>query len=229
MRIVTWNCNLSLSKKLDKLLELNADLYVVQECEQEIALPNSFQYIWRGHNTKKGLGVISSGLEISVQSLEDKFWTYFIPINIPSKSIRLLALWAYNHRASRFGELFNGSALSVINQLQTWLESSQSIVIGDFNNSVIWDKPEGSYNFEDINHKLNNLGLYSAYHKNSSAAFGSEPYATFFHTKNINKPYHIDYCFVEESLVVERVQVLDFLDWRKISDHVPVVVDIAEN
>jgi hypothetical protein len=36
MRLVTWNCNFSLSKKLDKLVELKPDVAVVQECEQEL-------------------------------------------------------------------------------------------------------------------------------------------------------------------------------------------------
>lgn len=227
MRLVTWNCNLSLGKKIERLLNLNADIAIIQECEQELILPSGYQYIWRGNNPKKGLGVIGKNLEMIVEPNEDKFWTYFIPFSIPQLKLRILALWAYNHRAVRFGHDFNGNALSVINQLEGWLSSCPSLVVGDFNNSVIWDKVEGKYNFKDINQKLNQIGLSSAYHKHRDIGFGLENEATFFHTKNINKPYHIDYCYAHRSLSLEQVKILDFKDWQDLSDHVPVVVDFS--
>lgn len=33
MRIITWNCNGKFSEKFPAILEENADIYVIQECE----------------------------------------------------------------------------------------------------------------------------------------------------------------------------------------------------
>jgi len=44
VRIVTWNCNLRLSKKLDRLLGIEPDIAIVQECERELSYPTSYFY-----------------------------------------------------------------------------------------------------------------------------------------------------------------------------------------
>jgi len=45
MRLVTWNCNSTVSKKLEKLIELKPDVAVVQECEKELnGLPNGAEW-----------------------------------------------------------------------------------------------------------------------------------------------------------------------------------------
>ena len=49
MRIVTWNCNLSFAKKFEHLEYIDADILIIQECEnlQENYFPNS-KYFWTG-------------------------------------------------------------------------------------------------------------------------------------------------------------------------------------
>ena len=49
MRLVTWNCNLSLSRKLPRIVGLAPDLAIIQECERDVeALPDGAHYEWAG-------------------------------------------------------------------------------------------------------------------------------------------------------------------------------------
>lgn len=227
MRVVTWNCNLSLAKKLNCILELNPDVAVIQECEQDLKVPEGYSYIWCGNNPRKGLGVLIKKLRVILEPSRQKEWTYFLPISIPEKNLRLVATWAYNHRAVRFRAEYVGSSLEVINELSEWIAGGQSLVVGDFNNSIIWDKVKGKFNFADINATLNRLGLHSAYHHLTKYSFGAELSSTFYHTKNSEKGYHIDYCYVQDSLEIKSVEIPEYDDWKLKSDHVPVILDLA--
>jgi hypothetical protein len=61
MRIVTWNCQIGLDKKMDALLSLGPDVAVVPECSEESV--NAFQQrglstLWFGSNPNKGVGIM---------------------------------------------------------------------------------------------------------------------------------------------------------------------------
>ena len=226
MRIVSWNCNLSLAKKLDSLLELDPNVAVIQECERDLKVPEGYYYIWSGNNPRKGLGVLTKNVKAVLEPSWRKEWTYFLPISIPEKNLRLIATWAYNHRAVRFGTEYVGSSLEVIKELLEWISCGRSLVVGDFNNSIIWDKVNGKFNFADINLTLNSLGLKSAYHHLTKDSYGAELSSTFYHTKNSEKGYHIDYCFVHDSLEIASVEIPEYENWKSKSDHVPVILDL---
>jgi exonuclease III len=62
MKIVTWNCNGALRKKTEVLDMLEADVYVIQECEDPAQSTDAFRdwagsYLWVGTSKHKGLGV----------------------------------------------------------------------------------------------------------------------------------------------------------------------------
>ena len=228
MRIITWNCNLSLSRKLHRILDLAPDIAIFQECEKDLkGIPDGWEYIWFGHNPKKGIGILSSNSKIELDSNFDETWTYFLPINVNNGNLKLLATWAYNHRADRFGDDKTGMALGVLEKLKEWMSSGSIIMVGDFNNSVVWDKPNGNNNFKDIASTLYGLDMVSAYHSDRNEEYGAESKATFFHTKKRNKPFCIDHVFCHSSLNVKNVVIGDYDEWIKDSDHVPVIVDIG--
>jgi exonuclease III len=64
MRIFTWNCNGALRKKTHLIDSVDADLVIVQECEDPGQSTNAYlqwanNYIWFGDNKNKGIGVFS--------------------------------------------------------------------------------------------------------------------------------------------------------------------------
>jgi len=225
MRIVTWNCNMSFSKKLKKLLALKPDIAVIQECEEDLpALPDGVSHYWYGNDTRKGVCILSFNGSISLDTSFSNTWTYFIPVN--TNGLKILAVWAYNHRASRFGHDKQGKPLQILPFLDAWLDNSNTIILGDFNNSVVWDKPRSGNNFADISNYLDKMGFKSAYHKFSGQTYGIETDATFYHIKKHDKQYHIDYCFCPKTSKLQNVQVGKYHDWIEYSDHAPIIVDI---
>jgi hypothetical protein len=85
VRIVTWNCNLRLSKKLDRLLGIEPDFAIVQECERELSYPTSYFYKWCGNDLAKRLGVLSRGEPLALESTHREEWTYFLPLYLPKR------------------------------------------------------------------------------------------------------------------------------------------------
>ena len=228
MRLITWNCNLSLARKLDLLLQLEPDIAVIQECEESLIVPDGYLFSWRGNNPKKGLGVLSKKQKVIVSPLMQDQWIYFLPLTFPETGLRLLALWAYNHRASRFGLDKIGYPLEILSSLSEWLSEGKAIVVGDFNNSIIWDKPKAALNFSAIDNKLRSLGFRSAYHAYTGEKLGTETRSSYFHTKSLEKTFHIDYCYVHNSLKIKSVILPDYAHWRAASDHIPVIVEVYE-
>jgi len=71
----------------------------------------------------------------------------------------------------------------------------------------------------------------SAYHHFFSERPGEEKQPThyFYHQKN--RGFHIDYVFLPESWAkgVEKVEVGKYEEWAKVSDHVPLIVEVIHN
>jgi len=225
MKIVTWNCNLNFAKKYEHLESMDADVYIIQECEtlKENYFPNS-KFFWTGRIENKGLGVLIKNGSASLDPIHNPNLINFLPIK--SDDIKILGVWAYNHRAIKFGDNVSGETIKAIEFYKDWLveESLPCVFGGDFNNSVIWDKPNNENNFQNINKRLEGLGFRSAYHSKTNDKFGAEETATFFHTKKESKKYHIDYLFLK-SLRSKSVELGQYRDWIKLSDHVPIMVE----
>lgn len=71
MKLVSWNCNGALRKKLVEADSLSADILIVQECEDPDRSTQVYRnwagnHIWCGQNKNKGIGV---RLRISVFSV----------------------------------------------------------------------------------------------------------------------------------------------------------------
>jgi len=226
MKILSWNCNLNLSKKFQYIESFEADVCLIQECEKldEDYFPNA-KFYWMGKIEKKGLGVIINDNSARISNSHNHSLINFLPIE--SDDLNVLAVWAYNHRAIKFGNELSGNTIDAINYYKDWLDNDYKACIfgGDFNNSPIWDKRNKPNNFSNINQELEKLGFKSSYHYLSKDTFGKESKPTFFHTKNQLKSYHIDYLYLK-NLLAKSLDIGNYNDWIKLSDHVPMIIDI---
>ena len=101
MKIVSWNANGKFREKYKAILELDADIYVIQECENPETRKNPGycdffkNYHWAGVYFYKGLMVFNSRPDVSLERLnwgaEDN--RVFIPV-IVNDSFNLVAAWA---------------------------------------------------------------------------------------------------------------------------------------
>jgi exodeoxyribonuclease-3 len=147
----------------------------------------------------------------------------------------LLAVWAMNHRVSAFHPQVpeRQQVQQALVVYEAFLRKGFAVVAGDFNNATIWDrKRPHPANFASTLQALQERHLVSAYHATRGIPPGSEPDATiYWRDRTLDGPkYHIDYCFVQATWIAGlRVEVGSHADWvaRKLSDHVPLVVDVS--
>ena len=231
MRIVSWNCNGALRKKLNLLEELNADVLVIQECENPAQVQDSHyklwatNYLWTGDNKHKGLGVFAKpDVRLEPLNLDSGGLQLFLPLMVDG--ITLLAVWTKEAGSPTF---------KYIGQLYKWLQAHKAhlatpkaVVIGDLNSNACWDVWDRWWNHSDVVRELEYLGLYSLYHAQTGEAQGAEAQPTFFLHRMREKPYHIDYAFLSEMLQIgARISIGATEHWLEHSDHLPLVVDIA--
>ena len=99
MRIVSWNCNGGLHKKLQQILTLKADIYVIQECANpELAKDTTYRgwfrerfWVGTGH---KGLGVFTIKAHITRLDWDSNGLEFFLPLTIQDQ-ITVLAVWTH--------------------------------------------------------------------------------------------------------------------------------------
>jgi exodeoxyribonuclease-3 len=236
LRIVSWNCGMRAHDKLDKLLSLRPDVAIVQECaEPEILQRKSPDFAfsgckWSGANRSKGLGVFSfGGLSLRRHELWDRRFHVFLPVEVRGQvCINLLAVWAFNRRVPPDVTPNPATTLDSVEHYRSLLSSHPSIVAGDFNDSVVWDKPGQVGRFAAVDSALRSIGLASVYHSVTGSPLGQEPHATLFFRKNRTQPYHIDYIYLRRTALVGALATLgDPEEWLPLSDHVPLIAEFT--
>ena len=233
MKIVTWNCNVALRNKFEHLSEFNADLYIIQECEdpnlakhsQYLSWANNF--LWKGENKNKGIGVFAKN-NTTVELLDwsnvykDHHVKHFLPC-IVNKKFQLLSIWTSQNKSPNFG---------YIGQLWKYLEINktnfkQIILAGDFNSNTTWDQWDRWWNHSDVVNDLSQMKINSLYHSYFNEEQGKETSPTFFLHRNTEKAYHIDYIFASKEIEnnMTKLEVGDRDRWLNFSDHLPVICE----
>lgn len=146
----------------------------------------------------------------------------------------LIAVWAMNHRASNI-KAFPQSNPQPAAALNTYCASGSgpTILAGDFNHNVSWDAamPHAKQHARTLD-AATRAGLFSAYHHHLGEVQGAESVPTLHWRGAGQKTFHIDYAFVPGAWLprLRSVSIGSKQDWvdAGLSDHVPVVVDLAD-
>lgn len=232
MRIITWNCNGAFRKKFHLLDSLNADILIIQECENPALSKDqnyknwATNYLWAGENKNKGLGIFARPeIKLEPLNLEPNGLQLFLPCK--ADTITLLAVWTKEAGSPTF---------KYIGQLYKWLKlhkpilaKDKSIVIGDLNSNACWDVWDRWWNHTDVVNELSDIGIHSLYHTQTGLSQGAEKQPTFFLHRKLEKPYHIDYAFLSKQLLDNAKLIIGQVeDWLEHSDHLPLIVNINQ-
>jgi exodeoxyribonuclease III len=239
LRIVVWNCAMALHEKYEHLLALDPDIAVVPECAEPDVLRRAapgFAFDdceWGGTFPTKGLGVFAfgtsraPGLRLRLHHTWERRFHLFLPIEVRGPvAINLLAVWAFNRRGQKVVPN-PGTTADAVAYYRPFLSAAPAVIAGDLNSSARWDKGKRHPTFARTNAALEELGLKSAYHARYGHGFDAEPHPTFLLHRKPEKPFHIDYVYVPTAWLsgLHKVTVHPTEEWRRYSDHAPLVVD----
>jgi len=240
MRLVAWNCAMALHRKFEALLALKPDIAVISECAEPARLEargldhGAGQPLWIGDNPNKGLAIFAfNGYRLRIADDYQATLRWIAPVHVEGpQSFNLLAVWAQNLSGGVSRKKQSGPLRRSLSCYRDLLSDGPAFVAGDLNNNVIWDRPGWRINHAVAVDKLAALGLVSAYHERRGEPQGGETVPTIYwrdRTKD-GPTYHLDYIFMPHDRLdrVRGVHVGSFEDWcgARLSDHVPVVLDI---
>ncbi|HEY3058476.1 MAG TPA: hypothetical protein VGL99_05825 [Chloroflexota bacterium] len=241
MRLVTWNCRSGFHRKLAALRALTPDLAIVPECTSldilSVKAPGLIPTgaVWIGDNPNKGLAVFSFGsYRLTQDDAYDPAIQYALPVRVDgpgNSTFHLLALWAHHGLSGRTVATV-GPVLRALAVYEQFLCARPSIVAGDFNNHIRWDKTGKAWNQANTVATFERMGFVSAYHVFQGLAQGAERHPTFYwRTRSVDGPtYHIDYVFLPQASLphLQSIEIGTRDDWiaTGLSDHTPLILDL---
>jgi len=220
-------------KKADFILTFKPDILIVPECEHpekllfSIGSPKPTDILWFGKNRNKGLAIFSySNFRFKVLDNHNQDLQMIIPIPVTNGQFEfnLFAVWA-NNPTDRDGQYIE-QVWKAVHHYSNLLTDTKTILVGDFNSNTIWDRKYRQSNHSNVVKLLEDRVIFSTYHFHHKQIQGTEKHPTLYMYRHKDKPYHIDYCFASKDLLdkVSSVEIGEFDEWIKYSDHVPVIV-----
>lgn len=231
-KILTWNCNGAFRRKYNFIKTFDSDIFIIQECEDPEKSTDleykkwASNYLWTGESKNKGLGVFAKpNIKIEKLDWETTGEKYFIPCRV-NDNFNLLATWCHGANSPTFGYIGQFWKYLQVNKSKL----GKSIIAGDFNSNVIWDKWDRWWNHSDCIRELKEIGIESIYHHYFKEIAGQESRPTFYLQRKLSKPYHIDYIFsssdFHQKIIKFDIGTVD--TWLDISDHMPVSLTLGQ-
>lgn len=231
MRFITWNCDRKFREKAPSVAAYRPDVLAVQELtrrDTQSELAGDPQPSFRDHDElsnqwERGLGLFSfTGLEIEPVDGEDhspSFRRY--RARLGGLEFQIVGLWTSfrKEHADTYKQAIQGAF-----NYSDWLLAAPTVVFGDFNDNASYR----TTNWPELLEVFTPVGLVSAYHTWTGEKFGHETNPTHFHHKAPTSPWHVDYCFIPEAWAhrLTSVQAGSHKEWGKLSDHMPLIVDV---
>lgn len=231
MRVVTWNCCEGLHRKHPHLRALDFDVAVVSEA-------GPFQ-LERGRSAHVShvsrLAVDQPGQTKEIAVLARSPWRvgclpdvtgqpWVMPVKVSGPvDVTVLAVWTLGREWTAERLSYTAQLARVIDEVLPAV-SGPVFLAGDLNAPIASTQRAHDANVA----RLEALGLVSAY---TAARRDADPLSepTHFHQRQKDRGFHIDHVFLpkEWSDGIE-VTVGSYDDWvaTKLSDHVPVIVDV---
>jgi len=230
LKVLTWNCNGAFRKKFAALAAFDADLLVIQECEDPARAADknysefSQNYLWSGPTKNKGLGVFAKpNIKLEHAQMNLHPLELFLPVRVDGEW-PLLAVWTRHANSPNFRYI--GQLWKLLQRDKSFLTHPGAGLVGDLNSNKRWDEWDRWWNHSDVVRELSDLGLESAYHRHFQEAQGTESRPTLYLQRNLAKAYHIDYGFFGPEWTIRKVEVGEAHEWLEISDHMPVMFEL---
>jgi Endonuclease/Exonuclease/phosphatase family len=224
MRIVTWNCCRGRPEiKLPRLAAARPDILAVQEAARPSAAFEG-SHLWHGDNPHQGVMVHAPGSVRLVRCRRSTVGVkFFQPVQIKGRrSFNLLNIWVkpLPGKAAYMEMLRRG-----ISAYRDFIRSGPTVVLGDLNSGAYF----GPAHLEFVTMMWKEFRLVSAYHAFFGVEHGDETDFTYFDRTQHGRPYHIDYCFIPQRWLsrLKSVEVGPHRIWSRLSDHMPLTVDIV--
>lgn len=231
MRLVTWNCNGGFRRKLEQADALNADILVIQECEDPLSSTAAYrdwagEYLWSGSSKNKGIGIFAkNGLRLDALNWDARNLAQFLAARVDDR-FDILAVWTQNSRPSSLGYI--GQFWQYL-QIHRRSLHADTVILGDFNSNSIWDKPSRKWNHSQCVQELEVDGFKSLYHLATGELQGQETNPTFYLHRHLSRPFHIDFCFAHHSKIPiewNGLTVGNPEEWLRFSDHLPMLINL---
>jgi hypothetical protein len=227
VRLVSWNCCDGFERKSGHLERLHPDIAVVSECRPECLghAGLSSHSFWIGDPGHKGLAVICyNGWRIGELGppIAQK---WFAPLKLTKgeQVIQLVGVWLNE------GDYVQPT-IAAWKTLCPFIEKGPTILAGDFNQSVVFDKGKApGRRFADVLKLFDETSLVSAWHDSTGESHGRESQATLHWRWQEWSRFHIDDVFYPPKYFALRGATLGAYNQyvaEKISDHVPLAVDL---